>query len=349
MTQLKELVRPNIWNLKPYSSARNEFHGNASVFLDANENPYNKPYNRYPDPMQWKLKERLSRLKGVNPASIFLGNGSDEAIDLVIRAFCEPGLDHILTIDPTYGMYQVAADTNNVECRTVRLNHHFDLEADRLLQATDDKTKVIFLCSPNNPTGNHLNRQEVMKVLDTFPGIVVIDEAYIDFSSLPSFTEVLPQYPRLVILQTLSKAWGAAGIRLGMAFASPEITGILNKIKYPYNINQLTQACALEILSNNHDFEKQVSRILSERNTLETTLHRIPCVVDIYPSDANFILVKVVDADATYKHLVEAGVIVRNRNRITLCEGCLRITIGTPKENNKLIEALNSMPLVVKE
>ncbi|MCC8154301.1 MAG: histidinol-phosphate transaminase [Tannerellaceae bacterium] len=345
MKEVKDLVRPCIRNMKPYSSARDEFQGEASVFLDANENPYNKPYNRYPDPLQRQLKKRISEIKGVDPASIFLGNGSDEAIDLIIRAFCEPATDNILSIDPSYGMYEVAANVNNVPFRKVKLDKNFDLDAGKLLQEVDENTKVISLCSPNNPSGNNLNRQQIHKVLDQFQGIVVIDEAYIDFSSLPSFTTELRRYPHLVILQTLSKAWGAAAIRLGMAFASPEIIGILNKIKYPYNVSQPSQEKALEILSDTAPFKKQVARILSERNTLESTMHQIPCVEDIYPSDANFILIKVADANATYDFLVKEGIIVRNRTNVTLCEDCLRITIGTPKENNKLIEALNKMPV----
>ncbi|MCD7935346.1 MAG: histidinol-phosphate transaminase [Tannerellaceae bacterium] len=345
MKALKDLVRPSIWNLKPYSSARDEFHGHASVFLDANENPYNAPYNRYPDPLQWQLKKRLGELKGVDPQSMFLGNGSDEAIDLVIRAFGEPGIDNILSIDPSYGMYEVCANVNNVPFRKVKLNKYFDLEAEVLLKETNEQTKIIFLCSPNNPSGNNLNRNEIYKILDQFTGIVVIDEAYIDFSSTPSFTSDLQKYPRLIILQTLSKAWGAAGVRLGMAFASPEIINILNKIKYPYNINQLTQEYVLKMLEDTHPMHKQLNRILSERNTLESTLHRVPCVIDIYPSDANFLLIKVKDANATYEHLVKEGIIVRNRTNVTLCNDCLRLTIGTPKENNKLLDALNRMPV----
>lgn len=345
MIDLQKLVRPNVWEMKPYSSARNEFHGEASVFLDANENPYNYPYNRYPDPLQGKLKQRISELKGIEPEYIFTGNGSDEAIDLVIRAFCEPGKDNILSIDPSYGMYKVAADVNNVEFRKVHLNQNYDLDAGALLSEVNPDTKVIFLCSPNNPTGNNLKRDAIYKVLDNFEGIVVLDEAYIDFSSSPSFIGDLKKYPNLVILQTLSKAWGAAGLRLGMAFASAEIIGILNKVKYPYNVNQLTQEKALEILDNVEEMKRQLRCILVERELIESTLHKIPCVKEIYPTDANFILVKVQDANATYNYLVEKGVIVRNRTNISLCEGCIRITIGTPDENTLLLKALNEMPL----
>lgn len=291
MKDLKDLVRPNVWNLKPYSSARDEFHGDASVFLDANENPWNMPYNRYPDPLQWKLKDRLAVLKGVDRSSIFLGNGSDEAIDLVIRAFCEPGLDSVVTISPSYGMYEVAANVNNVECRKVSLDENFDLDAEAVLESADEWTKVIFLCSPNNPSGNSLDRGSIYKILKNYEGIVVIDEAYIDFSAYPSFLKELSGFPNLIVLQTLSKAWGAAGIRLGMAFASPEIIGVLNKIKYPYNVNQLTQEKALELLNDEATMKHQVNEILTERNRLEKILSEPPFSYQVYPSDANFLLV----------------------------------------------------------
>ncbi len=342
MKSLKELVRPNIWNLKPYSSARDEFHGTASVFLDANENPYNAPYNRYPDPQQWMLKEKLAELKQVKPEYIFIGNGSDEAIDIVLRAFCEPGIDSIVEIDPTYGMYQVAADINNVTCRKVQLDISFGLDAGKLLAEVDGQVKVIFLCSPNNPTGNTLDRREIYKILNGFDGIVVIDEAYIDFSGEPSFLTELEQYPNLIILQTLSKAWGAAGIRLGMAFASPEIIALFNKIKYPYNVNLLTQEKALDILNNYEEMQNQLRVILGERTVLQEVLLQLPYVKKIYPTDANFILVDVGNANAIYDFLVSKGVIVRNRNSITLCQGCLRITVGTPEENKVLIDALKN-------
>ncbi len=345
MKHLKDLVRPNIWNLKPYSSARDEFHGEASVFLDANESPYNEPYNRYPDPMQWALKDRIAAIKGVDRTSIFLGNGSDEPIDLLIRAFCEPGTDTILAIDPSYGMYQVAADVNNVACRKVRLNENFNLDASALLHAVEAGTKIVFLCSPNNPTGNVLSRDELYKVLLGFPGIVVIDEAYIDFASTPSFSRELKDFPNLVVLQTLSKAWGAAGIRLGMAFASPEIIALLNKIKYPYNINRLTQEFALEVLAREQEIKAGLSEILNERSLMETALGELPFVRRIYPSDANFLLVKMDDPNATYDYLISKGVIVRNRHTVALCGGCLRITIGTPRQNNLLLDTLNNMPL----
>lgn len=336
-------VRPNIRAMQPYSSARDEFHGTASVFLDANENPYNAPYNRYPDPMQWRLKEKVAEMKGVPKECILLGNGSDEPIDLILRAFCEPGKECMLTVDPTYGMYQVAAEINNVTCRKVKLTSDFQIDMPAFLSQIDDTVKAIYLCSPNNPTGNSLNRKDIYQILDTFKGIVVVDEAYIDFSSLPSYTKDLSKYPNLVVFQTLSKAWGAAGIRLGMAFASPEIISVLNKIKYPYNVNQLTQEKALEILNNQETMKSQLTLILSERTRLQQELTAIPCVRKIYPTDANFILVDVGDADAVYQKLVDQGIIVRNRNKVVLCAGCLRITVGTEEENTALLNALKTM------
>lgn len=336
-------VRPNIRAMQPYSSARDEFHGTASVFLDANENPYNAPYNRYPDPMQWRLKEKVAEIKGVPKECILLGNGSDEPIDLILRAFCEPGKECMLTVDPTYGMYQVAAEINNVTCRKVKLTSDFQIDMPAFLSQIDETVKAIYLCSPNNPTGNSLNRKDIYQILDTFKGIVVVDEAYIDFSSLPSYTKDLSKYPNLVVFQTLSKAWGAAGIRLGMAFASPEIISVLNKIKYPYNVNQLTQEKALEILNNQETMKSQLTLILSERTRLQQELTAIPCVRKIYPTDANFILVDVGDADTVYQKLVDQGIIVRNRNKVVLCAGCLRITVGTEEENTALLNALKTM------
>lgn len=335
-------MRPNVRAMQPYSSARDEFHGSASVFLDANENPYNAPYNRYPDPMQWRLKERISEIKGVPVASIFLGNGSDEPIDLLLRAFCEPGKEKMLTTDPTYGMYQVAAEVNNVACVKVPLREDFSLDLPALLARIDDATKLIYLCSPNNPTGNSLGHDVIREVLRRFRGIVVVDEAYIDFSAGPSFLREMGEWPNLVVLQTLSKAWGCAAIRLGMAFASPEIIGVLNKIKYPYNVNLLTQEKALELLDEDR-MHRQLAQILQERTRLCRDLSAIPLVRRIYPTDANFLLVDVGDADGVYHKLVEEGIIVRNRNRVTLCRGCLRITVGTPEEDDKLLEALRNM------
>lgn len=345
MKSLEQLVRPNIWNLKPYSCARNEFHGSATTFLDANENPYNAPYNRYPDPLQTELKNKLSAVKGVKPRQIFLGNGSDEPIDLVIRIFCEPGIDNIVAIDPTYGMYQVAADINRVEYRKVPLSENFEMDASKLLEATDEHTKLIFLCTPNNPTGNCLDRSEIYKAISRFEGIVVVDEAYNDFSSEPSHVKDLDTFPNLVVLQTFSKAWGSAGIRLGMAFASQEIVGLLNKVKYPYNVNMLTQECALRMLDGAETVRTWVGILLEERNRLRKQLEALPVVKKIYPSEANFLLVQVGDANAVYRYLVETGIIVRNRNTISLCRGCLRITVGTPAENEALVEALKNSNL----
>ena len=341
MRSLEELVRPNVWRMQPYSSARNEFQGNASVFLDANENPWNEPINRYPDPLQRQVKARLSQLKGVEPRSIFLGNGSDEAIDLVIRAFCEPKADNIVTITPSYGMYEVAAETNDVECRKVALDERFDLDVAALWAAVDAHTKVIYLCSPNNPSGNNLNREAIYQLLRGFEGLVVVDEAYIDFSAQPSFLAELSQYPNLIVLQTFSKAWGAAAIRLGMAFAAPAIIEVLNKIKYPYNINLLVQNKALELMENEAEMRQEVKAILAERMRMAKLLSEAPFGFEVFPSDANFLLVRVGDADRLYKALVDRGIIVRNRNRVLKCQGCLRITIGLPAENDLLLRALS--------
>ena len=340
---LQQLVRKNIWNLKAYSSARDEFKGEASVYLDANENPLNSPYNRYPDPLQWKLKEKVSEIKHVDIQKIFFGNGSDEPIDIVIRIFCEPTVDNIVAIDPTYGMYKVCADINNVEYRSVLLKDNFILDADAVLKATDDKSKIIFLCSPNNPSGNLLNKEEVLKIVQGFSGIVVLDEAYIDFAPEASWVSQLDKYPNLVILQTFSKAWGIAAVRLGMAFASPEIISLFNKVKYPYNINILTQNFVQSELDKIQLKEEWVKTLLAQRVYLVRELLKISFIEKIYPSDANFILVKVPDANNTYNKLVDQGIIIRNRNTVSLCNGCLRITIGTKEENNKLISALKSI------
>lgn len=343
MKTLKELTRPNIWALKPYSSARDEYNGAAaSVFLDANENPYNLPHNRYPDPLQRDLKAELTRIKQVKAENIFLGNGSDEAIDLVFRAFCEPGVDNVVAIDPTYGMYKVCADVNNVEYRKVLLDDAFQFTADALLAATDEHTKLIFLCSPNNPTGNDLLRTEIEKTLAAFSGLVIIDEAYNDFSSAPSFLQQLDKYPNLVVFQTFSKAWGCAAIRLGMAFASAEIISIFNKIKYPYNVNQLTQQQALSMLQRYDEIEGWVKELIAERGRLMDAFSSLTCVKEIFPSDANFFLARVTDAGAIYNYLVAKGIIVRNRSSISLCGNCLRVTVGTPAENKTLLDALQA-------
>ena len=340
---LEQIVRNNIKILKPYSSARNEYKGDASVFLDANENPLSAQYNRYPDPLQWKLKEKVAKLKNIAIEKIFLGNGSDEPIDIVIRIFCEPKMDNIVAIDPTYGMYQVCANINDVEYRKVLLNDDYTFNADRLLAQVDSSTKIIFLCSPNNPTGNILDRAEVLKIINNFEGIVILDEAYIDFSIKDSLLPELDKYPNLIILQTLSKAWGMAAIRLGMAFASADIINYFNKVKYPYNINQLTQDFVYTELDNSDRKEEWVLQLLEQRSYLFAELEKISFVEKIYRSDANFILIKVNDANGIYNSLVDKGIIVRNRSSISLCNGCLRITVGTKAENEKLIEALNSL------
>jgi histidinol-phosphate aminotransferase len=345
MNNPKSLLRPNIRGLKPYSSARDEFYGEASVYLDANENPYNRPYNRYPDPVQRDLKRRISRLKDIGPEYIFTGNGSDEAIDLVMRAFCEPGIDRVITLSPSYGMYEVAAQINQIRCIKVPLSDDFRLDGEAVLNAIDIHTKLVYICSPNNPTGNLLDREEIYRIMKYFRGIVVVDEAYIDFASLPSLTRQIVSFPRLVVLQTLSKAWGAAGIRLGMAFASPEIIDVLNMIKYPYNVSRLTQEYAMDLLSREEEMKKHVRIILRERARMEKALAALPFVVKVYPSDANFLLVRVDNADATYRYLVEQQIIVRNRHTVALCENCLRITVGTPEENSILMQALQEMNL----
>ena len=343
MKTIQELTRPNIWRLKPYSSARDEYKGvEASVFLDANENPYNGPHNRYPDPLQCELKNELAKVKKVGADHIFLGNGSDEAIDLVFRAFCEPRVDNVVAIDPTYGMYQVCAEVNDVEYRKVLLDEQFCFSADKLLAAADEHTKAIFLCSPNNPTGNDLPRAEIEKLLSSFQGLVVLDEAYNDFSEVPSFLADLEKYPNLIVLQTFSKAWGCAAIRLGMAFASPQIIAVFNKIKYPYNVNLLTQKQAIEMLHRYYEVERWVRTLKEERGYLEAAFAKLPCTVKIYPSNANFFLARVTDAVKIYNYLVGQGIIVRNRHSVTLCGNCLRVTVGTRIENNKLIEALKN-------
>ena len=337
MKPLKDLVRKNIWELKPYSCARDEFKGEASAYLDANENPYGAPYNRYPDPRQTALKEKISKIKGVPANQIMLGNGSDEPIDLIYRIFCEPGVDNVVAIEPTYGMYGVCADVNNVEYRRIQLDEKFDINGRNTITAVDEHTKVMWFCSPNNPTGNVLTRNKMAFMCYNFPGIVVIDEAYVDFSSQESWLKTLNQFPNLIVLQTFSKAWGMASVRCGMAFASPAIIELFNKVKYPYNINLLTQQFVSERLDHIDDMKAQVQEILAERSRMAEELQKLECVETVYPSEANFLLVKVDDANARYKKLVESGVIVRNRTTVQLCEGCLRITIGSQTENNQLL------------
>jgi histidinol-phosphate aminotransferase len=341
-TAILRLVRKNILEMKPYSSARDEFKGEAEIFLDANENPYPSGYNRYPDPLQWHVKKKLAPLKGVDPGQIFLGNGSDEAIDLIIRAFCEPYENAVLVTDPTYGMYAVCAALNAVPLIKVNLTNEFDLDSEAMLNAATEHTKVIFLCSPNNPTGNLLTREKVLNVISRFPGIVVIDEAYIDFTHSDSFTELLSTYENLIVLQTFSKAWGLAGLRLGMAFASVSIINILNKIKYPYNVNVQTQDIALKVLDDVAKKDGAVREIITQRKLLEKDLLQLGITKKVYPSDANFLLVKVNDAPAIYQYLMNKKIIVRERSRVTLCENCIRITVGTPQENKNLIAALKT-------
>jgi histidinol-phosphate aminotransferase len=340
---ISTLVRKNILAMKPYSSARDEFKGEAEVFLDANENPYPSPYNRYPDPLQRNVKEKLAILKDVTPEQIFLGNGSDEAIDLLIRAFCEPNQDSILITEPTYGMYSVCAEVNAVNVQQMLLTSDFDLDLDAFPKTFDASTKILFLCSPNNPTGNMLSRDRILEVLKRFYGLVVIDEAYIDFAKSRSFVQDLEKYPHLVVLQTFSKAWGLAGLRLGMCFASPEVIAILNKIKYPYNVNIRTQDLALDALENAYRKDIWVDEILTQRDKLIKSLKTVKIVDKVFSTDANFVLVRVKDAPATYQYLMDNGIIVRDRSRVTLCYNCIRITVGTPQENEILIDSLKQL------
>lgn len=336
------MTRPNIWALTPYSSARDEYSGKeASVFLDANENPYNTPNNRYPDPLQRELKNIIAPAKGVRPDQIFLGNGSDEAIDLVYRCFTCPGKDNVVAIEPTYGMYKVCADINDIEYRPVKLDENFQLSAQKLLAACDERTKVIWICSPNNPSGNNLCRTEIEQVLKSFDGLVVIDEAYSDFSSEKPFRLELEKYPRMIVLNTFSKAWGCAAIRLGMAFAAKEIIDIFNKVKYPYNVNRLTQEEALKMLRQDYEIKRWIGSLLEERTRLIGEFGKLAVCRHIFPTDANFFLTRVTDARRIYDYLVDKGIIVRNRTNVTLCQDCLRITIGTRPENDALLEALN--------
>ncbi len=343
MFTLEKLVRKNVLKLKPYSSARDEFQGTASVYLDANENPYPSPFNRYPDPHQTKLKEKIAGIKNVLVNQIFLGNGSDEPIDLLIRAFCEPGADNILIAQPTYGMYTVSAEINNIEIKAVNLSSEFDIDVDSILETVNDHTKLIFLCSPNNPSGNLLNPEKIKQVLTQFQGIVIVDEAYIDFTNYPGFVPLIDTYPNLVVLQTLSKAWGLAALRLGMCFAGAEIIAILNKIKPPYNINILSQQTALEELHFEVRKNRWVSEIIAEREKLREGLTKIESIMKVYPSDANFLLVKIENARKVYEVLVKKGIILRDRSNVILCNDCLRITIGTQQENQMLLNELKQL------
>lgn len=341
MKPLTELLRPNIRHLEPYSCARNDYSGRAArVFLDANENPYNAPLNRYPDPLQVDLKKVIARIKGVKEEQICLGNGSDETIDLAYRCFCQPGIDNVVAIEPTYGMYKVCAAINDIEYRPVTLNNRFDIEADRILETCNEHTKLIWICTPNNPTGNDLNHDEIEKILDTFQGIVVVDEAYSDFTHRRAFRYELSDHPNMIVLNTMSKAWALAGVRLGMAFASKEIIDVFNKVKYPYNINILTQKEAFKACENAMEVSKWVSTIILERNRMMEAFKMLPSCRQVFHSDANFFLARMTDADRIYRYLVNEGIIVRNRSKVTLCRDCLRITVGAKSENNELLSAL---------
>jgi histidinol-phosphate aminotransferase len=344
MFDINTLLRKNIKNLTPYSSARDEFQGEASVFLDANENAFGSPlltaYNRYPDPMQHAIKLRLKEIKGLPVRNIFVGNGSDEAIDILFRSFCNPGVDNVIIVPPTYGMYQVSANINDVETKKVLLTEEYQLNLEGIAEAIDEHTKLIFICSPNNPTGNSINREDIETLLANFNGIVVVDEAYINFSRQKSFIQELTEYANLVVMQTLSKAWGLAGLRVGMAFASEEIIEVMNRVKPPYNVNEASQQLALQALQNVQQVNDWIKETLIQRDKLVLTLKEMDFVLDIYPSDANFVLVKTTNATGIYNYLVDKGIIVRNRTNVELCEGCIRITIGTPEENNTLIETL---------
>ncbi|UEG51568.1 histidinol-phosphate transaminase [Mucilaginibacter daejeonensis] len=346
MFDINKILRPNIKTLKPYSSARDEFQGEASVYLDANENAFGSPlatnYNRYPDPLQYAVKRRLMEIKGVPIRNIFLGNGSDEAIDILFRSFCTPGVDNVILVPPTYGMYEVSANINDVATRKVNLTTEYQLDLDGIAEAIDDHTKLIFICSPNNPTGNSIERADIETLLANFKGIVVVDEAYINFSRQKSFIQELTEYANLVVLQTLSKAWGLAGLRVGMAFASEEIIEVMNRVKPPYNINEASQQLALEALQNIEQINAWIKETLTERDKLVLQLKDLSFVTEIYPSDANFILVKTTDARGIYDYLVSNGIIVRDRSKVELCEGSIRITIGTPQENDTLIQTLKN-------
>ncbi len=340
------IVRNNIRNLKPYSSARDEFKGEANIFLDANENSLGSPllkwYNRYPDPMQWKIKQKLSVIKQVPVDQIFLGNGSDEPIDLLFRCFCEPGVDEVIVFPPTYGMYEVSANINNVHLSKVPLTKEFQLDLEALELVIKPHSKIIWICSPNNPSGNSIDRQDIEMVLNNFDGLVVVDEAYINFSRQKSLVTDLADYPNLVVLQTLSKAWGLAGLRVGMAFASSEIIGYLNKVKPPYNISEPVQELALKALDEIGQVNDMILQLVDARKQLELDFVKSPQVVKVYPSDANFLLVEFTQARAMYDYLVGKGIVVRDRSNVLLCDNCLRITVGTDAENLKLVDAINS-------
>lgn len=339
---ISKLIRKNILSMTPYSSARDEFDHVAEVYLDANENPFENGYNRYPDPYQVAVKSRLSEIKNVSPENILLGNGSDEVLDLIYRAFCEPGVDNVVSHNPSYGMYPVLSEINNVPLRKVNLEERFQLNAQAMIDASDTNTKLFFICSPNNPSGNLLAKEEIKKLLDLQKSLVVIDEAYIDFAATDSWLTELKNYPNLIVCQTLSKAWGLAGLRVGMCFASKEIIQVLNAIKPPYNVNKLSQQAALKALNEEEKFKTNLKIILEEKTKMERALDELPCILHRFPSDANFILVRVADAKGLYDYLMEKQIIVRNRSKEYLCDNCLRLTVGTPEENKRLIIGLTS-------
>ncbi|MDQ3042242.1 MAG: histidinol-phosphate transaminase, partial [Acidobacteriota bacterium] len=345
--KLENLIRENIKRLTPYSSARKEFSGAAQIFLDANENSFGSPldgnYHRYPDPLQTEIKRKIAALKSIQPNKIFIGNGSDEAIDLLFRIFCEPKKDNVLICPPTYGMYEVSAEVNDVAIKRVNLTENFQLDLQAIEKAIDARTKLLFVCSPNNPTGNSFPREEILKLTETFGGIVVVDEAYIHFSSEKSLVSEINNFKNLVILQTFSKAWGLAGVRVGLAFANAETIALFNRIKPPYNISQPAQEAILQALKNGAAVERTVAEIVSAREKLIGKLSKIACVERIYPTDANFVLVKMTDAEKIYRFLLDEKIVVRNRNNVELCAGCLRITVGTPEENESLLEALKRL------
>ena len=344
--ELNKLIRDNIKNLKPYSSARHEFVGNAAVSLDANENPYGSPlpesFNRYPDPLQWHVKFQLARIKGVPAENIFVGNGSDEVIDLAFRIFCNPQKDNVIICPPTYGMFEVSANINDVNIKKVNLLPGFQLDVEGVLNAVDANTKILFICSPNNPTGNNMNREDVEVLLNNFPGIIIIDEAYINYSNQKTFIQELTEYPNLIVMQTLSKAWGLAALRLGLCYASMDIIDVFNKVKPPYNVNKASQQLAVDALANTAQVNDWIKEVVAQKEMLIRELAAFPFIGYIYPSDANFFLMKVKDADKLYKYLSDNGVIVRNRSKEVNCENCLRVTIGTPDENQQLINLLKS-------
>jgi histidinol-phosphate aminotransferase len=344
--ELEKLVRENIKNLKPYSSARHEFTGEASVFLDANENPYGstlaEDFNRYPDPLQWQLKFEIAKIKGVPAENIFIGNGSDEVIDLTYRIFCNPGRDNVIICPPTYGMYEVSGNINDVEIRKVNLLEGFQLDTEGIMNAVDENTKLLFICSPNNPTGNNMNRPDVEFLLNNFPGLILIDEAYINYSRQKTFIQELTEYPNIIVMQTLSKAWGLAALRLGLGYASLDIIDLFNKVKPPYNINKASQELALEALLQTAQVNDWIKETVAQKEYLAKELATFSFVKKVFPSDANFLLVRVDDANKLYDHLTASGVIVRNRSKEYMCENTLRITVGTPEEDKKLINLFKS-------